>query len=387
MICKKCGYYILDNKYGTCTICDIRREGRQLLLVIIVSAIVALGFALYAANASAFPSMARLGYTSCSTCHVSPTGGGVLTDYGRGIAEAELSTFSYDGQGELAWGLPVSIPRVLLGGDVRTMSIRRGDVKQDFLMQADLELAHNVTKNLWLVMEGGEFGPDHSVEARRNYVMLQTHDGALIYRLGHFMPAYGLMVDDHTTTARQQLGFGEGQESYNAEVSYHGRYGELFVTQTFGQSLTLEATRSDGYQYRTQDETAEIARGALYLGENTVVGASILRGHGQEQERLAYGFYSVLSPWPWCYSLTEVDYQKYWSATLPEKRETVTFETMGFIPYKGIQLEFTEESLTDEPTTFGANLRLFPTAHFELTGKWKKQEDVNTYLFMGHYYL
>jgi len=44
---------------------------------------------LAAAPASATPNMIRLGYPTCSSCHLSPQGGGLLTNYGRGIDAAQ----------------------------------------------------------------------------------------------------------------------------------------------------------------------------------------------------------------------------------------------------------------------------------------------------------
>ena len=35
------------------------------------------------------PTMIRLGYPNCASCHVSPQGGGLLNEYGRGIDEAQ----------------------------------------------------------------------------------------------------------------------------------------------------------------------------------------------------------------------------------------------------------------------------------------------------------
>ena len=37
----------------------------------------------------ASPTMVRLGYSDCATCHISPQGGGLLTTYGKGVDEAQ----------------------------------------------------------------------------------------------------------------------------------------------------------------------------------------------------------------------------------------------------------------------------------------------------------
>ena len=42
-----------------------------------------------ATPAAALPTMIRIGYTNCAACHVAPQGGGVLTEYGQGIDQAQ----------------------------------------------------------------------------------------------------------------------------------------------------------------------------------------------------------------------------------------------------------------------------------------------------------
>ena len=41
-----------------------------------------------AAPAFALPTMIRIGYSECASCHISPQGGGPLNTYGRGIDKA-----------------------------------------------------------------------------------------------------------------------------------------------------------------------------------------------------------------------------------------------------------------------------------------------------------
>ena len=51
--------------------------------------LVALLVLVFAAPAFATPNMIRLGYMTCSSCHLSPQGGGLLTPYGKGIDAAQ----------------------------------------------------------------------------------------------------------------------------------------------------------------------------------------------------------------------------------------------------------------------------------------------------------
>jgi len=55
------------------------------LLRIALPALLALAAA---APARALPTMIRLGYANCASCHIAPQGGGPLNEYGRGIDEA-----------------------------------------------------------------------------------------------------------------------------------------------------------------------------------------------------------------------------------------------------------------------------------------------------------
>jgi hypothetical protein len=51
--------------------------------------LVAIAIGVYATPVSASPTMIRLGYTDCASCHLSPQGAGLLIAYGKGIDEAQ----------------------------------------------------------------------------------------------------------------------------------------------------------------------------------------------------------------------------------------------------------------------------------------------------------
>ena len=52
----------------------------------------AIAIVLFSTAAGAYPSMIRHGYTQCSSCHTDPSGGSLLTDYGRAQSEVLLSS-------------------------------------------------------------------------------------------------------------------------------------------------------------------------------------------------------------------------------------------------------------------------------------------------------
>jgi hypothetical protein len=58
----------------------MRRIVRPALLALLCS---------FPATMCALPTMIRLGYPNCSSCHISPQGGGLLNLYGRGIDQAQ----------------------------------------------------------------------------------------------------------------------------------------------------------------------------------------------------------------------------------------------------------------------------------------------------------
>ena len=60
--------------------------------MLLLRALVLWAFAFGVQSALAYPEMIRHGYVSCLTCHMSPSGGGVLTQYGRSLAK-ELVSF------------------------------------------------------------------------------------------------------------------------------------------------------------------------------------------------------------------------------------------------------------------------------------------------------
>ena len=69
--------------------------------------------------------MVRFGYSNCITCHVSPSGGGVLNQYGRELSKEILSTWGAKGEQYFSYGI-VKLPQsVNLQAFVRALQYRR----------------------------------------------------------------------------------------------------------------------------------------------------------------------------------------------------------------------------------------------------------------------
>lgn len=190
-----------------------------------VLAVLALG----ATRAEAYPEFQfATGATRCSECHLSPVGGGLLNDYGRGEAG---DTIAGAGDGGFLHGA-VELPSWLaIGGDVRLAGLARagrGTEGAVFPMQADLS-AHLGWKGLSI---DGTFGALDAIRrprplvdrlgSREHYVMYEPESKDWYVRAGRFFPAFGLRLVDHTAYVRRFTGQHTLEESYAVGAGVNG---------------------------------------------------------------------------------------------------------------------------------------------------------------------
>jgi hypothetical protein len=202
-----------------------------------------LGPALVAAPARAEPMFLSRQYARCTTCHYSPTGGGLLTPYGRSLSRQELSTTGRSPSGSSSEGGPETTSEDMknkeeaflfgllgdklghadLGFDTRPayLGIDAGGFTshQDFFMNADLLATYR--QNGWTVY--GEIGrqprPEGTkIDSYEYWVGYQATNG-LGVRAGRFLPAYGIRLADHTAFTRAGLGFDVFDQLYGLELS------------------------------------------------------------------------------------------------------------------------------------------------------------------------
>jgi hypothetical protein len=310
-------------------------------------------------RAEAFPELIRHGYVNCTTCHVSQSGGGILTAYGRGLSQEVLSSTGVPHEEDPLHGLinQEKMPEwLLVGGDVRAVQTRvetpANESGRFIWMQADFETA---------------------------------------IRVGRFYPAFGLNIPDHFITTRRNLGFDEGQEMQNVELSWLGENWNFYVT----------GSMSPGEIPESQRESAFSGQAAYAFKERYKVGASVWNGDSDGFKRLILGAHAVLGFTKQFYLLTETDLQ--WrSTTTAETRQVTNFQKIGYEFVQGLHAmglyEYTHTDLADPATVtegMGAGLRFYPRPHFEIEGTWEKQKmhgssdgfDIDFAWLLLHYYL
>ena len=176
--------------------------------------------------AFAYPENVRHGYVNCTSCHVSPTGGGTLTPYGRGLSAELMSTWNYKGEEGFLHGLikEEKMPEwLMIGGDLRSVQTLRNTptlTEAKYIpMGEDIEAAVKV-KQVTVDLEFGKIEePGHARFGSRRYFAMYNVTDEWTARVGRFYPQFGLAIPDHYVSTRRSLGFDEGQERNSAEVA------------------------------------------------------------------------------------------------------------------------------------------------------------------------
>jgi hypothetical protein len=184
-------------------------------------------------RAEAYPQYQLSRDQTCSNCHLSPSGGGLLGENGENVAEAgsqlgTAPTFMYGKLPVPSW--------LALGGDLRGAVgyIRTPDnAVTGFPMQADLyahaayrgfsvQLTFGVRPAQWITGNGTPAVIDR-LWSREHYLMWQQDPGGsdgLYVRVGRFLPVFGLRFVEHPDYTRRYGGMPLYAETYAAAIEY-----------------------------------------------------------------------------------------------------------------------------------------------------------------------
>jgi hypothetical protein len=212
-----------------------------------------------AGRAEAYPQFQISRDPTCSGCHLSPSGGGLLNENGRSVAE-QLSQFGT--APETMYGVLPLPDWLQLGGDFRGATgyfKNPDDAFTLFPMQAEL-YARLAYRGFSLYLNGGIRPPQwislgvtpgviERLWSREHYVMWQQNPDAgegLYARAGRFMPVFGLRFVEHPTYTRRHGGTPLYSETYAAAVEYVTPAWEAHVTGFIEDPLLDPAARDDG---------------------------------------------------------------------------------------------------------------------------------------------
>lgn len=374
--------------------------GRQMtngLRVLIYSSIAALIWCVMPQQAEAYPDNVRYGYANCASCHVSPTGGGLLTPYGRGASEEFLSTWTRPGEGAFLHGAAKTPDWLMLGGEVRALAFARDTnvYKSKGVIPMQMQGDAGGTYH-GIVTAVASFGIyDQSADLRSAYVLGNIGEHVFV-RAGRFFPAFGINTPEHTLVTRRGLGFDQGQESFNLEAGVVGESGEIVA----------DAILKSGAAEISSEDTGGSVRAAWYAGGRSQIGVSLLSLKGRVWERQAYGVFATAGITQSLYLLSEIDQEQKTPVTsndrsTRENARTISASKLGWEFVKGLHALATYESSVTTSGTYdprlwstGPGLQWFPRPHFELLAQVQQRYDATwskkagtLYTLMTHYNL
>lgn len=346
-----------------------------------------------------FAQMTSHGYASCVACHVSPSGGGILSAYGRSLSRELLSTWGVEGEEAPLYGAVKPPDWLLLGGDMRWLQLvsksRFVEQARFFLMQADVEAAAQ-TGDVQFVATFGYQSPSSRNDdgsrffSRRHYVQVRLSEQDLV-RAGKFEAAFGIRWPDHYRFPRRELGWDEGSESYRLEWSHIAERWEGIVSASLG--------RPDANALGV--ERGLTARFAKYLGEGSQVAWSVHYGTNDAGPRVATGPSASLALVERWMLFLEAYGQKLLGGTRGTNTGVVLAARENYEALRGLHLfavqEYAKPDVSvpgGDKAAFELGFQWFPRPHLEFSGALRKQTspvpgagatDAATLLL--HYYL
>jgi len=234
------------------------------LLIIVVLAIAG-------GRAHAYPQFQLTRDATCSGCHISPAGGGLLSENGMNTAE-EISALGTNP--EFMYGKIPTPEWLQLGGDLRGLWGYLQAPQRYLLgipMQADIygaatkgKFSLHVTVGMRPPQQDNEAAT--YVWAREHYVQWQQEAGAregLFVRAGRFMPVFGLRWVEHPLYVRRYGGTPLFSDTYGVAAEYVTNRFEAHVTGFLKDPLIDPVRQNSG----------GAVYGELRLSDKTQIGA------------------------------------------------------------------------------------------------------------------
>jgi hypothetical protein len=192
-------------------------------------------------GSDALPKFATRQGAKCQSCHINPTGKGMRSTFGSTYGREELTMTTFKEATDIEEYSPMLNDFFTVGMDYRTLFYYReqNSTSSFFQMQGDLYLDLRLNKKFRIYFDKGLYSGFEVFGLAKVLPM----DGYI--KLGNFIPAYGLKMDDHNLLIRSGaffpinpalssypggLGFGQGSEDTGLEFGFN----PSFVTVNIG---------------------------------------------------------------------------------------------------------------------------------------------------------
>lgn len=315
------------------------------------------------------------GADRCTACHFSPSGGGLLNDYGRDEAG---DTISGGGDGRFLYGAWDPPAWLQLGADFRAAAGYKDSLDAAyglaFPMQSDVYArvggASGLSFNVILGIRDSARPPAapwiDMLASREHYAMYQGDDWYV--RAGRFFPIFGIRSQDHTIYVRKFLDLGLLQEPYGVGAGYYGGSYEAHVTAFAPQPSPFLGAAPDDYGVAMYYERRVHDGAAAWAAQSRVMG-------GPEERRATVGGVGKL----WLEDqktmlLGELDVGvQTFPKGGPARGQLAAYAGGSWLPRPGwmfgADLQAWKDDLLltgDSRTATSVNAQWFPSAHWEL---------------------
>ncbi|HXU62696.1 MAG TPA: hypothetical protein VN962_13390 [Polyangia bacterium] len=316
--------------------------------------------------AHAYTWMIRYGHQSCVSCHVDPSGGGLLTDYGRDQgadllrtrwSSAPDDTDALERRGRFLWGAVHTPDWLLLGGAFRPailttqipqVSGGTNTSSQAILMQGDLRAGIRAggwrgSASLGIISNDSYASLAGQLVSREHWVGYAWDGDTYTLRAGRLNLPYGLRIIEHDSWVRAQT---------RTDINDQQQHGIAFAWDT--QRVRAEAMgilgnyqiSPDAVRERGYSAYAEVTPAAGYA-----VGASSLVTHaardiqsGLANTRQAHGLFVRVGPWVPLAVLAEGDVVVQSPSGGPHATGLATLVQADVEPLQGVHVIGTGES-------------------------------------------
>ncbi len=349
------------------------------------ASIVIIALACYESRTFALPRFAARNSMECIQCHYDPTGGGVRNRFGsevfaRTLLPIQGSDPEIDGT-ESTWAPTFSgtlTDWLTLGADVRLayllavpdhgpMPNTSANVTNTlFLMQADLYHAATLNPHMNLVLDVGVYT---GFEAWLLVKASATPSPFNVFvKAGRFKPAFGVRESNHTLFTRETVGFGPLDQDTGVELTLYlwnltinsalvnGTLGQQFF-DTFGTDRrAFEKAIVSRAAFRFPFEALHLQiGGSIYWNQNVdeqnpVFNPSISMAQmsdvSQGLDELRGNAFLIANLGRFTYIGDAVFVRDtFYAATLTPLRALTTYQELSFLPFQGLDLVATLETM------------------------------------------